>query len=90
MKTSMFVMLVGVMMLCGCDNEPSKEGEIAHGVRTVTFEGCEYFNGGGYTSRVYTHKGNCKNPIHVYARKEDEDEQDVKKNRADRRQKKEI
>jgi hypothetical protein len=92
MKKSMFVMLVGAMMLCGCDDTytNTKEERITLGNGIVVVEGCEYFVFPNAYGRSYTHKGNCPNPIHVYARKEDEDEQDVKKNRADRRQKKEI
>lgn len=39
--------------------------------RSETIDGCEYinsqsWNGHGYTESL-THKGNCKNPIHLHA-----------------------
>jgi hypothetical protein len=82
-------MLVGVMMLCGCDSEYTREEKTTLGNGIVVVEGCEYIVCPNSYGRSYTHKGNCKNPIHVYARKEDEQD-NVKKNRADRRKKKDI
>jgi hypothetical protein len=44
------------------------EGEIV----VIEFEGCEYLYGCYYNfneavvSTVFTHKGNCKNPVHTY------------------------
>ena len=44
------------------------EGEIV----VIEFEGCEYLYGCYYNfnesvvSTVFTHKGNCKNPVHPY------------------------
>ena len=32
----------------------------------VTIDGCEYLYGPWGNATVLTHKGNCKNPIHVY------------------------
>lgn len=34
---------------------------------TITLEGCEYYKiHQSYDHYTLTHKGNCKNPIHVY------------------------
>lgn len=32
----------------------------------VTIDQCEYIKTHVYSGEVYTHKGNCKNPIHIY------------------------
>lgn len=33
---------------------------------TIEIEKCEYFIVNAYGSFTYMHKGNCKNPIHIY------------------------
>ena len=69
MKKILAIILVA--FLCGCDDsvQPMTLTQDSDGreIKVVTIEGCEYFKlytyGGNY---VYTHKGNCKNPIHIY------------------------
>lgn len=91
MKQVKLGMFVGMMMLCGCDESTrTVETKTALGYGVVIVEGCEYFKISNCYGDSYTHKGNCTNPIHVYARKEDNVDVEVKKNRADRRKKKEI
>lgn len=46
--------------------EPEKEAQSAiTAEKSIILEGCEYVSVVGQYN--YTHKGNCKNPIHVYA-----------------------
>lgn len=30
----------------------------------ITIEGCQYLDNRNFYGSIYTHKGNCKNPIH--------------------------
>ena len=41
-----------------------KIGVSATELKIVEIEGCEYFLGDYDRSGLFTHKGNCKNPIH--------------------------
>lgn len=67
MKT--LIILLAVLFV-GCTSDT----EYKRGIEThfneefvVQREGCEYFVNRTYGfSRVYTHKGNCINPIHCY------------------------
>lgn len=60
--------------ITGCNMNPqfsSKDSEQKIGDYTIkTIDGCEYieYDVGIVDQRVYslTHKGNCKNPIHIY------------------------
>ena len=77
--------LIVVHMITGCeDNEIQVKS-----LQVVERDGCEYLvnelvcpNGYG---TIFSHKGNCKNPIHNSARKEEDEQNEVKKNREDRR-----
>jgi hypothetical protein len=77
--------LIVIGMISGCEDAQQRERHVKS-LQVVERDGCEYIvclNGHG---NLYSHKGDCKNPIHNYARKEDEDDQnEVKKNREDRR-----
>lgn len=65
MKISLLIF--SALLLSGCDPDPpitSKSGAVVF----VRIEGCEYLKNefvmtSGY-GVVYTHKGNCNNPIH--------------------------
>jgi hypothetical protein len=84
----MFVVnvLIIIGMVSGCDDVPETKSANGMQFKGVNVEGCEYLASmTSYGYWTYAHKGNCKNPIHVYARKEDEDESEVKKNREDKR-----
>lgn len=80
--------LIVIGMINGCDNVPETKSTNGMQFKVVNVEGCEYLASmthSGYWT--YAHKGNCKNPIHVYARKEEEEGDEVKKNREERRKK---
>lgn len=84
--------LIVIHMITGCDKTPQGPRVQASDSQTfevITINKCEYLNcwtyGGNY---VLCHKGDCKNPIHVYARKEEEEQNEVKKNREEKRRKK--
>lgn len=81
--------LIVIGMLTGCeDNNITRQREV-NSLCVVNLEGCEYIVSPNGHGSLYSHKGNCKNPIHVYARKEeDEAENEVKKNREEKRRKK--
>lgn len=67
-------LMLAILCLIGCDEPPK---EIAKTVKThnnpqiVVIDGCEYIESdqGFGNTRIYslTHKGNCKNSIHVYS-----------------------
>lgn len=46
--------------------EVPMEGSAPQTLSVVTIDGCEYFYCPCEGARIYTHKGNCKNPIHIY------------------------
>lgn len=59
--------LLLIALLCvGCAPEGSRRVDSTDGeVRIVIVEDCEYLRTTVYAGWVYTHKGNCKNPIHL-------------------------
>jgi hypothetical protein len=64
---------LAIGMMAGCE-EPTtttlptqhkvKIGVDVKELKVVEIEGCEYFLGTFDRSAMFTHKGNCKNPIH--------------------------
>ena len=67
-KLSIAIML---LTLASCE-EPNVEtsktnhliGTFGHELDVVKIEGCEYFFADYDRSALFTHKGNCTNPIH--------------------------
>ena len=65
---------LAIGMMAGCEEpttltKPSDHVISLKGVggtklKVVEIEGCEYFVGSYDRSGLFTHKGNCKNPIH--------------------------
>jgi len=57
-----------LLLLCGCDQ--SQQNTVTKGcplnfAPVVVVDGCEYYELYAYGfTKTYTHKGNCKNPIH--------------------------
>lgn len=60
-------------MVSSCDEPTTTTKSTQHTVKigvdvkelkVVEIEGCEYFLGTFDRSAMFTHKGNCKNPIH--------------------------
>jgi hypothetical protein len=70
-KLLLATLLIGMISSC---EEPTtttqstehsvKIGVSATKLKVVKIEGCEYFMGEYDRSAMFTHKGNCKNPIH--------------------------
>jgi hypothetical protein len=70
-KRASATLLIGMVSSC---EEPTtttkftehsvKIGVSATQLKVVEIEGCEYFLGDYDRSGLFTHKGNCKNPIH--------------------------
>lgn len=65
------IISVLVMALSGCDNKAipiNDKGDTIKesafiGYRIEAIDGCEYIK---FNGRSLTHKGNCKNKIHIY------------------------
>jgi len=73
MKNFLLAVIIFLLALgCGVNPSPKTDSrkEIGENYAVVIIDGCEYieFDYGVLQNRVYslTHKGNCKNPIHVY------------------------
>lgn len=69
-------LLVWLLAACHQPNVPFKEtpvyipyGNEAQQVSVVVIEDCEYLLIGVGYAQVFSHKGNCKNPIHIYNNK---------------------
>jgi len=69
-KLLLATLLIGMVSSC---EEPTTTKSTQHTVKigvdvkelkVVEIEGCEYFIGTFDRSAMFTHKGNCKNPIH--------------------------
>ena len=45
-------------------NSGHRVGTFGHTLDVVKIEGCEYFFGDYDRGALFTHKGNCTNPIH--------------------------
>ena len=71
-KLLLATLLIGMVSSC---EEPTtttkstqhtvKIGVDVKELKVVEIEGCEYFLGTFDRSAMFTHKGNCKNPIHT-------------------------
>lgn len=49
----------------GIPREPRKNSnKVYESYDTVILDGCEYWESGDGNTYAFTHKGNCKNPIH--------------------------
>lgn len=69
MKT--LILFAALALITGCA-PPPKERVITQDYNThvVVIDGCQYIENGSVAGSAYaiTHKGNCNNPIHIYAR----------------------
>lgn len=66
MRKLLTILAVSVCLgLVGC-GEPMTQASYQKDIHlhTVEIESCEYFVTSVHGGRTYTHKGNCKNPIH--------------------------
>ena len=75
-KQSMKKLLIATLligMVSSCEEPTTTTKSTQHTVKigvdvkelkVVEIEGCEYFLGTFDRSAMFTHKGNCKNPIH--------------------------
>ena len=70
-KVLLATLLIG--MVSSCEEATTTAQSTQHSVKigvsatklkVVEIEGCEYFMGDYDRSAMFTHKGNCKNPIH--------------------------
>jgi hypothetical protein len=60
-RTVASILILFILTGCG-DGEKVKNVPY-----TYEIDGCEYLGcPNGHLQRIYTHKGNCKNPIHIY------------------------
>jgi hypothetical protein len=66
-----YIIILLIIILSSCANKQeindNQIKEAKENIDTMTYEGCQYI--GFYTSYshyVFTHKGNCNNPIHQY------------------------
>ena len=72
--TTLWKMLIFSVLITGCSNiMPDVDSRVQQrNYNIITIENCEYieFDEGTGNMRVYslTHKGNCSNPIHQYAK----------------------
>lgn len=76
MKKLMLFISATILLSCNQDQQ-----EAAHFVSTIQldgqnvnvkiieYEGCEYLYIQTSYAGIMSHKGNCKNPIHIYAKK---------------------
>lgn len=67
MKQLLIILALIFVVGCGIHNQEHDINESPN-VTIVTIDGCEYLK--CVTDKwlyVYTHKGNCRNPIHLYA-----------------------
>lgn len=62
----MIAVLVLAVCLMGCGKGTPIQMDNGDGVRVCTYDGCEYIRSVVYGGITYCHKGNCKNPIHIY------------------------
>jgi hypothetical protein len=74
-KRSLTTLLIASMFIIGCSNETiNKDVTIVNQPVTIggweleiiPYDECEYVTFGSGDCRVFTHKGNCKNKIHIY------------------------
>lgn len=57
--------LIAALFVVGCSSNKPNRVEIDGGYyTTVQFDGCEYLV--STSDKSIAHKGNCKNPIHLY------------------------
>ena len=80
MKIKLILLVLVLFFLAGCNdsNEDKKnialvkpDGDI---VTIVSIDGCEYIvNLTAYGFKIFTHKGNCTNSIHVYNKEKKND-----------------
>lgn len=84
MKRLLVLLSLSVLCLACCDRPAQNvttvnateysvllkaDGHVDRNVFVVELEGCEYwYIMGGHRNASLCHKGNCKNPIHQYAR----------------------
>lgn len=69
---NIFILTLTIILFSGCmvkgdSNEYVFASNNLSNENMVIFEGCEYFVISNYPPfKTFTHKGNCKNPIHYY------------------------
>ena len=74
------IALIALLVLTSCDNPVREIYKDDAKIKTFTiieYEGCEYIcatirNNTYGTEVLFAHKGNCKNPIHIYSKIEPE------------------
>lgn len=64
------IYLLPILSMFGCSQNDQywvdqHAGEIKD-KPVIIYEGCEYLYNGNTYGETYTHKGNCKNPIHCF------------------------
>ena len=64
------IFLIIISFIFGCYR--NGENIDVRKVIIVTIEGCEYIVNQNSYGEILTHKGNCKNPIHIYNKIEKE------------------
>lgn len=71
----LFLIFILSLFYFGCSGEAPKNTntkESDNGFRIIVIDGCEYiecvhgFTWNSYYSYTLTHKGDCKNPIHIH------------------------
>lgn len=68
MKKLLLVPLL-ILGLIGCTPPPNKSNIIDKSeYKILLIDKCEYVYVSGLYASVLTHKGDCKNPIHIYRR----------------------
>ena len=55
-----YLLVVIILSACGVPGD----GDVVENPPTIMIEGCEYIQVRPTYDRAFTHKGNCKNPIH--------------------------
>jgi hypothetical protein len=81
MRYILGLLVILTTLLCGCNmvhragttfktknNKVIFEGGMSESVYNIEHDGCEYIVIGMVETRMMAHKGNCKNPIHLYNR----------------------
>jgi len=67
MKT-VITILLGAILFASCETKPQSEydtlNEFMTGGEMIRVRGCEYIKSHVYLGSVYTHAGDCNNPIH--------------------------
>ena len=63
MKTRILILLA-LVTFASCNEPVNADGVEGLDSEIVKIRGCEYIKSHVYLGRVYTHLGDCRNPIH--------------------------